>query len=110
MRYHITHTTRYIYQTPVSHCLNEVRLKPRTFGGQEIRETALRVEPQPAFMHERKDYYGNDVTSFEVLEKHERLETIAESAVDVRATELQLPTYSWEEAQKQIAAETDAEC
>jgi transglutaminase-like putative cysteine protease len=108
MRYHITHTTRYIYQTAVSHCLNEVRLKPRTFAGQDVRETALRVDPKPAFMHERKDYYGNDVTSFEVLEKHEQLETVAESVVDINGPAADLPSSPWEEARHQIAAEADA--
>src|SRR5436190_10824374 len=110
MRYHITHATQYIYQSPVSHCLNELRLKPRTLAGQELRETAVRVDPQPAFMHERKDYYGNDVVSFEILEKHERMETVAESIVSVQFPPADLPSSSWEEARRWIAAEADDAC
>jgi len=108
MIFHVTHTTRYIYETAVSHGLNEARLTPRRFPGQEVRETALRVHPKPAFMHQRKDYYGNDVTAFEVLEKHDRLEATAESTVEV-TSELSgpLPSISWVEARQLIAAESD---
>jgi transglutaminase-like putative cysteine protease len=34
-------------------------------------------------MHARKDYYGNDVTSFEVFERHDHLEVVGESVVEV---------------------------
>jgi transglutaminase-like putative cysteine protease len=103
MLFHITHTTRYLYQAPVLHCLNEVRLTPRGLPGQDVRESRIRVVPEPAFMYRRKDYYGNDVTSFEVLEKHERLEAIAEGIVEVRrgATEPE-SSISWEEARDVI--------
>jgi transglutaminase-like putative cysteine protease len=109
MLYHVTHTTRYIYETPVSHCLNEVRLTPRRFPGQEVRDVGIRVNPEPAFIHHRKDYYGNDVTSFEVFEKHDRLEATAESTVEVVPEAMDsIPSISWEEAREQIAAQSDA--
>jgi transglutaminase-like putative cysteine protease len=111
MIFQVTHTTRYLYETPVSHCLNELRLTPRSLPTQEVRETAIRVQPQPAFMHHRKDYYGNDVNSFEVFERHDRLEATAESIVEVipePPVEL-LPFLSWEEARDQLAAQTSAD-
>jgi len=111
MMFHVTHTTRYIYATAVSQGLNEVRLTPREFSGQRVRETAILVNPQPAFMHHRKDYYGNDVTSFEVLEKHDRLEATAESVVEVIPDVAEsLPPIPWEEARNLIAAESDPAC
>src|ERR1700730_9282884 len=111
MQFQVTHTTRYSYQSPVSHCLNEVRLTPRRLPLQEVRRTAIRVEPEPAFIHHRKDYYDNDVTAFEVFERHDRLEATAESIVEVRleATESH-PAISWEEARDRIAAQSDAAC
>ena len=111
MIFRVTHTTRYIYQTPVSNCLNELRLTPRALPTQHVRETAIHVQPQPAFIHQRKDYYGNDVTSFEVFERHERLEATAESIVEVQAeTAPSLPANSWEEVRDQIAAQSTADC
>src|SRR5436309_5489919 len=108
MLFQVTHTTRYIYQTPVSHCLNEVRLTPRFLPNQQVRETAIAVHPEPAFMHHRKDYYGNEVTTFEILEKHDRLETTANSAVEVRPEAAEhLATICWEEARDLIAAQSD---
>jgi transglutaminase-like putative cysteine protease len=109
MLFHVTHTTRYVYQTSVSHCLNEMRLTPRNFPAQEVRETAIRVEPQPAFIRHRKDYYGNDVTSFEVFEKHDRLEATAESTVQVRADSARMgSSITWEQARDLIATPPEA--
>src|SRR5947207_15981164 len=99
MRFQVTHSTHYSYQSAVSHCLNEVRLTPRTLDVQQVRNIDVRVQPQPAFMHHRTDYYGNDVISFEVFEKHDHLEVTAESIVEVIPNgSAALPTISWEEA------------
>src|SRR4051812_30638204 len=83
MRFQVTHTTRYAYESAVSHSLNELRLTPRTFFGQQIEETEIRVDPAPTFMHTRRDYFGNDVTSFELFDRHDSLEVTAESIVEV---------------------------
>src|SRR5580765_5042030 len=105
MLFQVTHATRYVYETPVAHGLNEVRLTPRSLVSQNVRQTAIQVHPEPAFMHKRKDYYGNDVTSFEVFEKHDRLEATAESIVEVLAAGNEFPSISWEDARDAIAAQ-----
>jgi transglutaminase-like putative cysteine protease len=111
MLFQVTHTTRYIYQMPVAHCLNEVRLTPRRLSNQDLRESAIQVLPEPAFMHHRKDYYGNDVISFEVFEKHDRLEATAQSIVEVRPGLRECEhSISWEEARDRIAAQSDPAC
>ena len=79
MLFRVTHTTRYIYEAPVSQCLNEVRLTPRSMPDQQVLQTDLRVEPAPSFLRHRKDYFGNHVTSFGVFEKHEHFTAAAES-------------------------------
>ncbi len=107
--FQVTHATRYVYETPVSHGLNEVRLTPRILPSQNVHKTSIQVNPEPAFMHQRKDYYGNDVTSFEVFEKHARLEAMAESIVEVLPTGEEFPSISWESARDAIAAELDDE-
>jgi transglutaminase-like putative cysteine protease len=109
MLFQITHTTRYTYQSPVSHSLNEVRLTPRSLAGQEVRKTEIRVQPEPAFMHHMRDYYSNDVTLFELFEKHDHLEVTAESTVDVRPEVTEpFPSISCGEARQRIAARSDA--
>src|SRR5689334_6544049 len=104
MLFEVTHITRYSYQTAVLHSLNELRLTPRLLANQNVRKWEIQVEPEPAFIHRRKDYYGNDVTAFELVEKHEHLEIKAESIVEVQvpAAETQ-PSISWEDARKQTA-------
>jgi transglutaminase-like putative cysteine protease len=109
MLFQVTHTTRYTYQSPVLHSLNEVRLTPRSLAGQDVRKTKIRVLPEPAFMHRMKDYYGNDVTSFELFERHDHLEVTAESMVDVQSQVTEpLPSISCGEARQRIAAQSDA--
>src|SRR5262245_7842560 len=107
----VTHTTRYNYQTPVTHCLNELRLTPRRLAGQVVRESAIDVHPEPTFIHHRKDYYGNEVTLFEVLERHDSLEATARSIVEVQpASSESAVSISWGDARNLIAAAADDSC
>ena len=111
MLFQVTHTTSYLYQTPVTYCLNEIRLTPRHLAGQEVRKADIRVHPEPAFMHRRMDYFGNEVTSFEVLEKHGDLEISAESLVSVAPPSLEpAPSVSWDDARRLIEMQADAAC
>ena len=75
---------------------------------QQVRETAIRV-----IRNLRScitgTITGNDVTSFEVLEKHDRLEATAESLVEVRPGGYEpFPSTSWEEAREFISDQSDA--
>ena len=108
MLYQVTHTTRYSYDAPVSQCLNEVRLTPRTLLGQRLYETAIQVEPKPSSFDRRTDYFGNEVTTFAVFEKHSQLTTTAISIVEVQPsvweTKSSLP---WEQARDLLAKAPD---
>jgi transglutaminase-like putative cysteine protease len=111
MLFHVMHATRYSYETPVSHSLNEVRLTPRAHAAQQLRSTEIRVQPEPVFMYSRKDYYGNDVNSFELLEKHDQLQITSESIVHVDShTTAPLPDISWNEAQAALGGQVDEAC
>jgi transglutaminase-like putative cysteine protease len=111
MIYQVTHSTRYNYESPVSHSLNEVRLTPRPSDTQQIRTTAIRVQPEPVFMHQREDYYGNSVASFELFEKHDHLEITGESVVEVLPAAIDSPpTLSWEDARQALDSPTDWTC
>ena len=111
MQLRVTHTTRYLYEAPVSHGLNEVRLMPRSTPYQRVLQTDIRVEPTPSFLHHRKDYFGNDVTSFGVFEKHDRFVATADSLVEVQPQVVEpLPSIPWETVRNLLAAPSDDAC
>ncbi len=104
MLYQATHITRYRYDEPVSHCLNEARLTPRNFPGQVLHQSRLHVEPEPAMMERRKDYFGNDVTTFAVFRTHDLFSATATSVVEVQARPFaDTPRIPWEDARDQLS-------
>lgn len=108
MLYRINHSTRYAYPSPVTQCFNEARLTPRALPGQQVREHWLQVNPVPAFLQQRKDYFGNDVSTFAVFEKHDRFTAIATSVVEVdpHGGEI-LSSPAWEEVRDLLALPLD---
>ena len=111
MLFEVIHTTRFNYEAPVARCLNEVHLTPRVLPLQTVRQTAIQVEPPPAFLHHRKDYFGNEVSTFAVIERHDRLTTTAKSLVEVRAGKDEIQSaLPWEEARKLISETADEAC
>jgi transglutaminase-like putative cysteine protease len=106
--YEVTHTTRYTYESSVSQCLNEVRLTPRSLPGQHVNETGIRVEPKPSSFDRRTDYFGNEVTTFAVFEKHNQLVTTASGIVEVRPLVLETKASpAWEQARNLLARAPD---
>jgi transglutaminase-like putative cysteine protease len=85
MNLHILHTTRYTYSQPVSLCHNEAHLRPRRFALQECLESRLTIEPAPARVDERTDYFGNPVAYFSVQELHDQLTVTATASVQRHA-------------------------
>jgi transglutaminase-like putative cysteine protease len=105
----LTHTTSYTYETPVSYGLNEIRLRPRATHGQEVLQASILIEPAPAFLSERVDYFGNDVTSFGVLDKHVRFTVTAASIVSLRPEPSPASLISWENARLRLEERSDAD-
>ena len=112
MLYKVTHTTRYSYEAPVSQCLNEVRITPRGFMTQHVQTSSLIVDPAPAFVYSRKDYFGNDVSTFGVFENHDSLVATATSLVDVSSNRQQheAGTVGWEAVAAALASQPDEAC
>jgi len=112
MLYEVTHTTRYHYEAPVSQCLNEVRLTPRELPTQSVKMSYLEVVPTPAFVYRRKDYFGNDVSTFGVYETHENLTATATSVVDVRPPSPveNGASTAWHVVRDYIASQNSKEC
>lgn len=109
MVYQATHITRYRYQSPVSQSLSETRLTPRTFTGQTLLESRLLIKPEPAVLEHRKDYFGNDVTTFAVFKAHDHFSASAVSVVEIVPKQWEMiSTTSWEATRDQISGQADA--
>lgn len=109
MIYQATHVTRYFYEQPVSQSLTESRLTPRTFDGQRLHTSRIRVHPEPAVFEQRKDYFGNEVTMFAVLRSHGQLTTTATSVVEVTPHVQPVSDIAWEAARDILARQPDVE-
>lgn len=77
----IRHTTGYRYDDDVVSSYNEARLTPQTGPGQFALEARIETSP-PALQHRYLDYWGTQVTAFDVQQPHSALEVTSLSVVD----------------------------
>jgi len=100
MIYKIVHRTTCRYRHPVSVGKHVACLKPRSLPGQELELSELHVQPTPATMTERIDYFGNLLYFFTVQEPHRELVVEARSKVRMLDGISSGPQHSlpWEEA------------
>lgn len=98
MKYHLTHKTWYAYSEPAPVCHNLVHLAPRATPRQRAADYRLRIDPTPAFLSRREDYFGNTIEYFSIEGPHRKLEVVAESIVDVAPLNVRLLEQSdpWE--------------
>lgn len=98
MKYQLTHRTKYTYKGSVTVSHHLARLAPRTLPGQRCPWHELEIHPVPVGRGVHVDSFGNTATYFEIEGKHEELEVIARSLVEVSAARVQNPsaTPSWE--------------
>lgn len=92
---HIVHTTTFSYPEPVVVSYNEARMTPVSSGVQRVVSSTLTVDPQ-TWATTYTDYWGTQVTAFEVLTGHRSLRIVAEHVVEVRAPAPLNTTVSWE--------------
>jgi len=59
LRYHISHTTRYLYPQPIKLGPQTVRLRPRSDGSQHLQQFSVTILPQPDKLSEILDMEGN---------------------------------------------------
>lgn len=83
MNYRVTHTTRYLYSSPVGYCRNQACLLPRDTPRQTCLASRLEISPSPADLRERSDFFGNRLTHFAVQDSHKELTVSADSEVSV---------------------------
>lgn len=90
----IVHHTGYRYAGAVSASHNEARMTPRATREQFVLATRLEISPV-AWSHAFVDYWGTHVTAFEIAEKHDRLNVVATSTVDVGGRLSEGPGLTW---------------
>ena len=80
-RVRVVHTTGYRYSAPVTQSYNEARLTPRSDRRQNL--VVSRVETEPATRSYRyTDYWGTEVTSFDLHAPHTELKIVSSSVVE----------------------------
>jgi transglutaminase-like putative cysteine protease len=83
MRLSIDHRTGFRYSSPVASSYNEARMVPVTTSTQTVWSSRVNIDPTPwSFTY--TDYWGTNVTTFELHEPHERLTVRAQAVVETR--------------------------
>lgn len=107
-RYRIEHETRYVYSSSVSTSQHVACLRPRELAWQHVRSHALTIDPAPARIASREDYFGNFLDQFELLRPHRELRVISRALVDVESRAAAPPDVSlsppWDSRDEAIAA------
>ncbi len=98
MKYQLTHSTKYTYEGAVTVSHHLARLAPRSLPGQRCPWHGLEISPIPVGRGVHLDSFGNVTSYFEIEGKHEALEVISRSFVEVFATQIPDPamTPAWE--------------
>jgi transglutaminase-like putative cysteine protease len=106
MVYRAIHTTSYRYSLPVSTSVNEARLTLRQLPPrQSVRSSKITVQPEPASISTRTDYFGNIVQTLSLFEPHDRLTITSTSIVEVLPRQEELGfSPGWEEVRERLAS------
>ena len=78
----IVHITKYQYNWPIKESINEIRLFPHNFDNQEVLQHQLLISSNP-IVEISKDFYGNSVGHFNILESHNEMTIESQMVVRV---------------------------
>jgi len=104
-RYRVSHTTRYVYESPVLHATHTLHLEPRSLPHQRVLESRITITPSEAALQGGRDYFGNGRHFVEILTPHDVLEVKSESRIEVAPPQLELTPatrLSWEKVREQL--------
>ena len=94
MQHRVTHRTGFSYEGEVTSSYNEARMTPTTTGDQMVLHTRVDVSPNP-WTYTYRDYFGTEVTAFEVHERHDNLTVTSTSTVTVNRPEVEPAGLDW---------------
>lgn len=93
-RLRIVHRTGFKYELPATASYNEARMLPVSNSDQFVIHANLQIHPTAA-QHGYVDYWGTQVSTFEVLTPHTELSVTATSVVEVRPSSREIPDMGW---------------
>ncbi len=108
MQLRIAHTTGFEYDGKANTSFNEARLTPVTLPGQIVVHSRVDVSPTP-WVYTYRDYFGTQVTAFEVLDPHQSLTVTASVTVHTDRTPWGPPQMTWEEVRSEATADLHTE-
>lgn len=106
MKYRIIHKTAYRYSEPASLSQNELFLHPRETATQRVIQSRLTIVPEPQYLDQRTDYFGNIAHVFMVQQPHEELamSTVSRVETSLPVTPEAAGTPPWETVARRLAA------
>lgn len=104
----VVHHTGYRYPKGVGTSHNEARMTPRSNREQLVVASNLEISPT-AWTYSFRDYWGTQVTAFEISAPHDRLTVVATSTVEVGDRRATGDRISWEQLAEPELAETMVE-
>ena len=81
--FEVAHTTVYDYRAPVTVSHHVMHLTPRSLSRQRLLTHEIEVEPTPAAMNRRVDYFGNATTFATIERTHHQLRVTSRSRVAI---------------------------
>jgi transglutaminase-like putative cysteine protease len=94
MQLRVTHVTGYQYDGKATASYNLARLTPRSSAEQIVVHARIDVVPAP-YSYTYRDYFGNEVTAFEVLDPHDELVVTATSTVHTHRAPAGRAVLAW---------------
>jgi transglutaminase-like putative cysteine protease len=109
MIYDVRQSTIYHYASPVAVASHVLRLTPIDHPHQRVHAAALEVSPHPIERRERRDFFGNRITSVVLNEPHDTLKVKVMARIAVEHDEMADPlaTPPWEEVRSAAYASAD---
>jgi transglutaminase-like putative cysteine protease len=110
MKHRVTHQTIYRYSEPASLSQNELLLQPRQTETQQVLQSRLTIAPEPQYLQQRSDYFGNTTHVFMVQHLHNELAITANSVVETSPSFSPRPerTAVWETVVRRLAVHQQA--
>jgi len=106
MKYKLKHKTLYTYVNEVHNYQSIVCLQPRNSTKQICKNFKIEIEPKPAKVYSRTDYFGNVQHYFSLHESHKSLKVTVSSDVEVLNNAVQLfNTITCDEARVKFQTE-----